>query len=543
MTERTLRVVVTSDNTLADVIGHVREAAKSGQVVDLVVPIDSPLLLTAAEFRALKEALDADRVPAVLRTADPLRLQLAERLGLAAKPIPRAKPAPVAAARPVPVPAPPPVPENGNWPDLDEAPPEPAVRVDPASLWPVSEEQPGEDEETTEEEAAGTAAPANPPRRWLPVAMLLVLLVAGTAGAVRLLLPHAVVTIIPKTEPVAATLAFDVTGNGQSQDSGAAFAVPMQDRQIEVVWTGNVPATGVRVEPDGTAAGPIELRNAANSGVTVAAGTRVSTEEGVEFAFVEDVSVPAADSATGQPGAATSQVRATKPGSGGNVGQGEIGGQLPNGIYYSNRMEPTAGGTDKEFQVVAEADLEQLKRQAQEAAPTLAADLLAKEDSGQVIVPSTIEIAAQNDAFDHQAGEDAAAVGTTSTLTLNVKTYDGDAAAKAYEAALLASLKDDVPAGFAIDPERVTFANPVEQGNQNGAIRFAVEAKADAVAVLDDAERAALAAALAGASADEVSAILGKTPEIADYRVAYSPSWLVRSMPGNANQITFETEK
>ena len=81
-------------------MSRLREAAQGGRVVDLVVPIDSALLLTAREFRSLKDAIDEERIAVVLRTSDPLRLQLAERLGMRAQALPRPRmaAAPVAAA-------------------------------------------------------------------------------------------------------------------------------------------------------------------------------------------------------------------------------------------------------------------------------------------------------------------------------------------------------------------------------------------------------------------------------------------------------------
>ena len=93
ITDRDPVVVVSADESLADVIDRLREAAKSGHPLELVVPIDNPLLLTASEFRRLKDAADADRLPITIRTADPLRLRLAERLGLHAKAMAIAPPA------------------------------------------------------------------------------------------------------------------------------------------------------------------------------------------------------------------------------------------------------------------------------------------------------------------------------------------------------------------------------------------------------------------------------------------------------------------
>ena len=111
--------------------------------------------------------------------------------------------------------------------------------------------------------------------------------------------------IVPKTAPVAASLLFDVTTDGQPLDDGAAFTLTAQPRNVDVVWTGSAPVTGVRKEPDATASGPIELRNASSEPLVVDQGTEVTTETGVAFVFAEAVTVPAADPATGRPGAAT----------------------------------------------------------------------------------------------------------------------------------------------------------------------------------------------------------------------------------------------
>src|SRR5688500_9184171 len=121
MTERNPTVVVTSDETLPGIVERLLEAANGGRTVDLVVPIDSALLLTAREFRILKDAIADDRIPLVLRTSDPLRLQLAERLGIPARALPRPRvavePAPIVPAPAPIVPAPAsPVAGDGNWP-------------------------------------------------------------------------------------------------------------------------------------------------------------------------------------------------------------------------------------------------------------------------------------------------------------------------------------------------------------------------------------------------------------------------------------------
>jgi hypothetical protein len=550
MTERNPTVVVTADETLSDIVARLREAAVGGHTVDLVIPIDSALLLTAREFRTLKDAIDEDRVAVRMRTSDPLRLQLAGRLGIPAGALPRprvvAAPAAIATEPPQIVAEAPSV-HGEDWPG-ETAVAELVLRPAPESHWPS---QNGLSDESDDARSDGEPVPeidlergpANPPRRWLPVAAALVGLVVAALLGIRFVLPQAVVTIVPRTAPASAAVVFDVTTDGRPIDEQAAFAVAPQQRQVEVVWEGSAPVTGVRVEPDGTASSAIELRNASTEPVTVEAGTTVATETGVDFAFTETVTVPAADPATGRPGAATGTVQAVKAGSGGNVGTGEIGGRLPNGVYYSNRMQPAAGGSDKEFPVVAQEDLDALRAAAKNAAPELAAGIITRDQPGEEILLSTATVSGQDDAFDHQAGEDAAEISLRSTLTVNVLTFDGEAARAKYEQVLADRLGAVAPEGFAVTPDDMVFEGPIETKEGDRGVRLEVKARADAIAELDDTERAALANELAGASAEDAAAILARRPEIAEYSVDYHPAWLPQQMPNNAGRIQLEIAK
>ncbi len=122
MSEPAAQIAITTNDALDDVIDRIRDAAAGGQPVALSIPAESALFLTASEFRALKSAVDRGRIVVTVRSADPLRLQLARMLGLDATPEvrPPPRPAPPAAApvqaepfvptSPAPAPAPDPAP-------------------------------------------------------------------------------------------------------------------------------------------------------------------------------------------------------------------------------------------------------------------------------------------------------------------------------------------------------------------------------------------------------------------------------------------------
>jgi hypothetical protein len=107
----TSTVIVAPADALTDVLGRIRVASGGGRQVRLEIPPGAALFLTAAEFRALKEAVDQERIAITVGTADPLRLQLARMLGLTTSAeerpaAPRAVPRPAPPAPPAPETAP-----------------------------------------------------------------------------------------------------------------------------------------------------------------------------------------------------------------------------------------------------------------------------------------------------------------------------------------------------------------------------------------------------------------------------------------------------
>jgi hypothetical protein len=91
-----------------------------------------------------------------------------------------------------------------------------------------------------------------------------------------------------------------------------------------------------------------------------------------------------------------------------------------------------------------------------------------------------------------------------------------------------------------VAPDEIVFEGPTETVESERGVRLEVKARAEAIADLDDAERAALAAELAGVSAEDAAAILARRPEIAESTVDYHPAWLPEQMPNNAGRIQVE---
>ncbi|MFT4039283.1 MAG: hypothetical protein QM692_13940, partial [Thermomicrobiales bacterium] len=229
-------------------------------------------------------------------------------------------------------------------------------------------------------------------------------------------------------------------------------------------------------------------------------------------------------------------------GTGGNVETGAVGGRLPNGVYYSNRMEPTAGGTDTTFTIVAPGDLDALKAEAADASTDLAAKAVNGEAGDQGYLVTAVKVLSQQDTFDHEAGDRADAVGLTSAMTLDVTTIDLQAAEADFDRELATELAANAPANYTILPKDIRVNDPVVLQTDERGVRMEISADAEARMTLDPTQQAQLAASIKGLSAAEAQAVLLKDPALAAATVEISPSWLIRTVPENLDRVTFEDE-
>jgi len=368
-------------------------------------------------------------------------------------------------------------------------------------------------------------------------AVILVLALASVLTVV--VLPRAEVTLVLAQRPLTAELLYDVAADGARLPGRADLAAAAEPVSVEIVYNGSIPTTGVRRVPDGTASGTVRLRNVEAEALTVEQGTVLTTEEGVEYAVAADVEVPAADGE--RPGEAKGEVRAVEAGSGGNAETpGVLSGRLPNGVYFSSRDGPLAGGSDREVRVVAEEDLATLREAAAAAAPELAAEALAAERGRETAVLAfSVELGEGRDEFDHRVGDEAERLSLRAARPVTALAYDPAGIRDEARETLARRLVAEVPAGYELDPASITIASPVAVEETAEGARFRLRASAQARATLDEA---ALAERLAGADPRQAAATLGDWPQVREFRVAYHPSWLPLPdrMPSSPDRIDIQ---
>jgi hypothetical protein len=329
-----------------------------------------------------------------------------------------------------------------------------------------------------------------------------------------------------------------VTANGAPLDSSVALVAMAKPITTEIVFETTLPTTGKRLEPDQPATGAVRLANVAPTEVTVAAGTIVATEDGVEFAFVEDVTVPAASDGNDGKGTSVGTLRAVLPGAGGNVETGTIGGQLPNGVYYTNRDAPTAGGTDREIAVVAEDDAEALLTQAEATLPDFVRQQLAQPlADGSLVLPATIAIGEGRNEFDHQPGDAADTVRLRVIREISAMAYQPEEVRARASEMFRAQLAAQAPAGYQLDVDAIALYPETIVEERAEGTRFRLVAEGRVLAVFDATAGQSLAAALAGADPQRAEAILRDVPQIERFEIVYAPAWFPDRMPGDADRI------
>ncbi|MBA3891988.1 MAG: hypothetical protein H0X64_15830, partial [Gemmatimonadaceae bacterium] len=289
-----------------------------GETLTLVVADHSPILLTATEFRTLKDHADRQHIRLRVQTDDSLRLQLASMFGLAT---PKARPetdrsgsdeSPRVgfgswrnARRPEHRPA-------GQPPQAEPA--RSTVTVVPAagakagegedpiavsrrrrsSLYgdSASREQPEDDfvriddaglDYLEDEESEGHS------RAWLlgRIAAVALVVLAVAIAALWYWFPAVEVDVALREADISSGIVYSVAAPGAQIPSDASFAVEASEQSAEVPFAIEVPASGVIREPDGTASGMLLFRNVSGETVTLEQATELTTIGGQRYRLLD----------------------------------------------------------------------------------------------------------------------------------------------------------------------------------------------------------------------------------------------------------------
>lgn len=531
-----IRITVDSDTSMPAMLTEVRKHV--GQHVLLVVPDDAPVLLTVAEFRALKDTADRSGVNLVLQSNSSLRTKLASMLGVRLASAPtnqepgwRPPDTMLATNRAYETWG-----DNGDdaqpsrarkrrrTPEPDNAPSDTRHTADRGSLDYIQDDRP-----------SAIGATAKRAGQILAV-VLTIALVAGIAGWYAL--PN--VTIVAQVDSITveSEVLYAVAEDGASMPSDIEFVAPAESMEADVPFTISVPTTGVQRTPQETARGEVMLRNPSGEEVTVPAGSTLTIHSGMSYTTEGDVTVPAASNNLA--GEATVQVTATEPGSVGNAEPGMLTGVIEGTrIHFSNRDAAIEGGTDIEVAIVDEADLVTVRDALVNEHSRAAAQGWNEQLSGEgkaVVVPSVVT-EVPNLEPTASVGDQADEVSITGTIRATGLVYDTGVVEEQTRQFFAESLQAQVPAGYRIDPETVVLSDPLALASAPDNVQFRVSGTAQANAEITDEQVADVRNRLAGSSWNEAHSTLDGLEFFESYDLNISPGWWFKRMPQDKNRI------
>lgn len=550
---------VEQDESLPEVLSRLR--GRKGETVSLVVADHSPILLTATEFRALKDLADRQNLRLNLQTSDSLRLQLASMFGLApapARPQPEETPQDDTphrfgswrnARRPRHRPAgqpPEPEPED-EAPVLPDEPVSDPITISRRRRNKLYRDSASSDDDTdfVRIDDAGLdyiEDDERPTKAWLygRIAAIALVAVAAIGFALWFWMPAASVDITLRQASVSTEIVYSVVVPGGQAPSDAAFTVEASEQSAEVPFTIEIPASGTEREPDGTASGTLLFRNVGDAPVTLEQGTELSTAAGTSYMLMEPVEVPAGS--LEEPGEAEGPVTAAQAGAAGNVDTGGLTGKVPDqDVYYSNLGGPIEGGSDSEFTVVTEDDIAEAERAVQEDLRDAAVQGWSTQlPDGMSIVGPSVTPGDPQFSIEGQAGERRESVVVSGTVPVQGYVYSIADVQQQSRATFETALQEQVPPGYALVPETVELAEPEVLAEAPQNVDYRVRATAVARAVFDEGAQDGLRERMAGSSVDEAEAALNDTGAIESWELSRSPGWWPGGMPQATGRITLD---
>jgi hypothetical protein len=364
-------------------------------------------------------------------------------------------------------------------------------------------------------------------------ALGLVLLVGGVGAYV--VLPSVSIVVTPRAEAIALPAIAVTADPNATEPDAASRVVPAEIVPLDVTVNDFFPATGRRIEEE-VAKGTVRFSNLDFLRTnTIPAGSIVSTNAGVRFQTVAQVTVPRADlvGLTVFPGRIAVNVTAVEAGTAGNVEPNTIvivpRGKDPQALKVVN-PDATLGGTHEEFPQVAQEDVDGAVEQLSTALTAafearLADPAIAPPGAMVFAATATLGEPAPNVDLDALVGQEIETFEVGLSATGTVLTVDPAPVTTIANELLRATV--DADHQLVADSIQVEVGAPVVSGQ---TVTFTATATAEQVEILDADELRAL---VIGKPLDEARAALAP---FGDVELTAWPDW-VGSVPTIADRV------
>lgn len=549
-----ITISVSDHDNLPAVLDQVRAAR--GKSILLDIPDHSPVFLTATEFRTLRDLAESNDVMVTLGTSDPLRLQLASMFGLAdverpARPENNGDTDPEFESTP----------SFQGWrpaADPQSSPDEEETAADPISVSRRRRtdlyDQPAPDRSASRNVGLSEDATFvslsyldEDPGARKAQRIGRIVAVALVAGLVALIagwyyMPGVTVDANLRQGQISTELLYSVTRPGSAAAPDAAFSVEASEVSDTVAFDIVVPATGTQSTPDQSASGVVTLRNASEEAVTIPAGTVLSTVAGASFVTDADVEVPAGSADGSTIGEATVNATASEPGANGNLGPGELSGQVPDQpVYFSNLGQEMAGGTDIEVAVVTEEDIATAELQVEnDINRVVAEDWTAMLPEGQVILIPSVDAGDPDYTIEQEPGDFSDTVTLRGTADATGYQYDRESVRDQALEFYSTALTEEVPEGYEMVEGTVQLGEPRLVAQSPASVEYTMEATATVRAIFTGDDQDQLVEDISGKDEAEAEAILANEPAFESWSIERSPGWWPGGLPRATSRISLD---
>jgi Baseplate J-like protein len=358
---------------------------------------------------------------------------------------------------------------------------------------------------------------------WGTLGLALFLLAAfgGLLLAFSAVIPSAVITVTPSSEPIQMTVRLNAIQD--SPTDVEAGIVPARALSAQVSGEARMPTSGRSLEPDKKASGKVVLINRGGIPVTVPSGTVVSTATGNNVQFATQAEAPLAPN-----GRAAVPILAVLPGPSGNVRAGTITrveGPLALSVLVANDA-PTSGGTLAKVGVVTEDDQKLLEAQLFERLKQQAfGKLMERLESGSFIPPESVEYLAMSPTFTPFVGE----VSPELSLSMSAQAIGLAVDSGAGSEAAMARLQGAMPPGTRLISDTIRFIPGSVTVTDQRTVSFDITAEGR---LLRQVDASAVRGTVLGMEPDEAASVLEERYPLAtrpDIRLG--PDWLPYIVP------------
>ncbi|MCB8959685.1 MAG: baseplate J/gp47 family protein [Ardenticatenales bacterium] len=311
-------------------------------------------------------------------------------------------------------------------------------------------------------------------------------------------IPTATVQIQPLVEPIRATKQIVADPLLESVNF-SGVSVPARTLVVTEEWQATVDTTGTIEVPDAPARGTVIFINTVEQGLTIPAGTRVSTSAGQNIVFqtLRDVEMADTVGAT-----AEVDVVAVQPGPQGNVEPdliNRVEGSLALQLEVRN-VEPTTGGGVRVSQAVTQDDRDRLRAQVLQYLQALAyGNMELQLTEAEFLANDSLRvIAIYQETYSHFLGEQ------TDRLTLEIRAEIHGTAVDASQAndLIYQEMIGNVLPGYELVPSSLNlYSGDVVGVDADGRVSFIMIGEGRMAAVLNVSE--------------PISAITGQQPAVA----------------------------